>query len=151
MNGMRSSRCLRENVEHHVEEEEGELFDKAEDVLSDEQIERLGAEMEAEKARKQGRRPRRAPSQQRNGPAPAKSRATTKKSESPGVLKRLASLVGLGDTSSTGARKSGARPKAGSSKKSAGTKKAAASKKSAGARKRPRVRNLQARKSRRIC
>src|SRR6185436_18619884 len=43
---------LKENVEHHVEEEEGELFDKAEAVLSDEQIERLGAEMEAAKAGK---------------------------------------------------------------------------------------------------
>ncbi len=32
---------LRENVDHHVEEEEGELFDKAKDVLTDEQLEML--------------------------------------------------------------------------------------------------------------
>lgn len=40
---------LKENVEHHVEEEEGELFDGAKEVLSQEQIEELGARMEASK------------------------------------------------------------------------------------------------------
>ncbi|HEY0375683.1 MAG TPA: hemerythrin domain-containing protein [Pyrinomonadaceae bacterium] len=40
---------LKENVEHHVEEEEGELFDGAREVLSREQIEELGAQMEAAK------------------------------------------------------------------------------------------------------
>lgn len=40
-----------ENVEHHVEEEEGEMFPLAEDQFSDTQLEKLGAEMEAEKAR----------------------------------------------------------------------------------------------------
>ena len=43
---------LRENVDHHVDEEEGELFDKAKKVLSDEQAELLGDEMAAEKKRK---------------------------------------------------------------------------------------------------
>ena len=47
------AKVLQENVEHHVEEEEGELFPKAEAALSEEQIETLGEEMEAEKARKQ--------------------------------------------------------------------------------------------------
>ena len=42
---------LKENVDHHVDEEEGELFDKANDVLSDEQAESLGDEMAAEKKR----------------------------------------------------------------------------------------------------
>lgn len=42
-------KVLRENVEHHVDEEEGELFDKAQEVLSDEQAERLGDQMQAEK------------------------------------------------------------------------------------------------------
>src|ERR1051326_9003049 len=36
------AKVLRENVEHHVDEEEKELFDKADDVLSDEEIEALG-------------------------------------------------------------------------------------------------------------
>ena len=40
-----------EDVEHHVEEEEGEMFPLCEDQMSDAQLERLGAEMEAEKKR----------------------------------------------------------------------------------------------------
>ena len=40
---------LKENVEHHVEEEEGELFDGAREVLSSEQIEQLGTRMEEAK------------------------------------------------------------------------------------------------------
>ena len=40
---------LKENVEHHVEEEEGELFDGAREVLSREPIEELGTQMEAAK------------------------------------------------------------------------------------------------------
>jgi iron-sulfur cluster repair protein YtfE (RIC family) len=40
---------LKGNVEHHVEEEEDEMFKKARKVLSDEQAEQLGARMEAAK------------------------------------------------------------------------------------------------------
>ena len=40
---------LKENVEHHVEEEEGELFDGAREVLSREQIEELGTRLEEAK------------------------------------------------------------------------------------------------------
>ena len=47
------AKVLQENVEHHVEEEENELFVKAEAALSEEQIEALGEQMEAEKERKQ--------------------------------------------------------------------------------------------------
>lgn len=47
------AKVLQENVEHHVEEEENELFKKADSALSDEELEELGQEMEAEKARKQ--------------------------------------------------------------------------------------------------
>ena len=39
-------KVLQENVEHHVEEEEGEMFQKARDVLSEEEINQLGAQME---------------------------------------------------------------------------------------------------------
>ena len=42
-------KVLRENVEHHVDEEEGEMFKGARQVLSDEQVESLGARMEAAK------------------------------------------------------------------------------------------------------
>ena len=44
-------KVLQENVEHHVEEEEGEMFQKARQVLTEEQINDLGARMEAEKTR----------------------------------------------------------------------------------------------------
>lgn len=44
-------KVLMENVEHHVEEEEGEMFDMVEDQIPDETLQRLGALLEAEKAR----------------------------------------------------------------------------------------------------
>ena len=40
---------LRENVEHHVEEEEGDLFEQARLVLSDETLEQIGDRIEQEK------------------------------------------------------------------------------------------------------
>jgi hypothetical protein len=46
-------KVLQENVEHHVEEEEGEMFQKARDVLEEEQINQLGAQMEELKAQLQ--------------------------------------------------------------------------------------------------
>ncbi len=42
-------KVLKENVEHHVEEEEGEMFKSAREVLTTEQIDELGARMEEEK------------------------------------------------------------------------------------------------------
>jgi len=44
-------KVLKENVEHHVEEEEEEMFKSAREVLSKDQIEELGARMEEEKKR----------------------------------------------------------------------------------------------------
>ena len=40
---------LKEQIEHHVEEEEGEMFPKARKVLGEEKAETLGASMEAAK------------------------------------------------------------------------------------------------------
>ncbi len=37
---------IKENVEHHLEEEEGEMFDKARDLLDDDELEELGTRME---------------------------------------------------------------------------------------------------------
>ena len=42
-------KVLKENVEHHVEEEEEDMFKKAREVLSKEQLEEIGALMEQEK------------------------------------------------------------------------------------------------------
>src|SRR5688572_9856499 len=117
-------KVLRENVDHHVDEEEGELFDKADDVLSDEDLDRIGEQMEAEKLRQLAQTPPRAAqgSAQRGA---AKSAGSRKKADSPGVLSRLASLVGLG--SSEKSREGTAR---GGKKKAAKASKAAATKKS---------------------
>jgi hypothetical protein len=38
---------MKENIEHHIEEEEGEMFDKAGQVFDDAELEDLGARMEA--------------------------------------------------------------------------------------------------------
>ena len=83
------AKVLRENVEHHVKEEENELFPKSDDVLSDEEIEDLGNRMEAEKARQQGRAaPKPLP-----GKAAKKAKAGAAK---PGILSKIANFVGLG-------------------------------------------------------
>jgi hypothetical protein len=47
------AKVLQENVEHHVEEEENELFIKARQALGDEEIEELGEQLQAEKKRGQ--------------------------------------------------------------------------------------------------
>jgi hemerythrin-like domain-containing protein len=118
------AKVLRENVEHHVDEEENELFDKADDALSDEEIEALGQQMEAEKARQQGR--------------PAKKSTKKKK----GIVSRIAEFVGLGSSSSgkkaapakKAAAKKGSAKKAAkkkSSTKKGGSKKAASATKRA--------------------
>jgi hemerythrin superfamily protein len=44
-------KVMKENVEHHVDEEEGEMFPQVEDLMGEEQLERLGMEMEAAKNR----------------------------------------------------------------------------------------------------
>ncbi|HEV7858420.1 MAG TPA: hemerythrin domain-containing protein [Pyrinomonadaceae bacterium] len=46
-------KVLQENVEHHVEEEEGEMFKQAREVLSSEQIDAIGTRLEAAKQEKQ--------------------------------------------------------------------------------------------------
>jgi len=44
-------KVLQENVEHHVEEEEQDMFKNAREVLDKKQLNELGARMEAEKSR----------------------------------------------------------------------------------------------------
>ena len=43
---------LKDSVEHHVEEEEGEMFAQARDVLTQEQIDEIGQRIEAAKQQK---------------------------------------------------------------------------------------------------
>ncbi|HXD34929.1 MAG TPA: hemerythrin domain-containing protein [Pyrinomonadaceae bacterium] len=111
------AKVLRENVEHHVDEEENELFGKADDALSDEEIELLGERMAAEKARKQGQ------------PVPKKSdtRAKTKKSAAkPGIISKIADFIGLGSgTAKKVTRKAPAKKKTAATKGSTKTIKTA--------------------------
>lgn len=46
---MAKLKVLRENVEHHLEEEEGEMFDKARTVISPEQAQEMASQFEAAK------------------------------------------------------------------------------------------------------
>ncbi len=123
-------KVLRENVDHHVEEEEGELFGKADDVLSDEDIERLGDEMEAEKARQMGVAPPRASRDATKKRGAAKSNGSRKQADSPGVLGRLANFVGLGSSKSAGKSAGKGAAKGGKKKASKASKGGAASKSS---------------------
>ena len=43
-------KVIQENIEHHMEEEEGEMFSKARKVLSKDELEDLGARMEEAKS-----------------------------------------------------------------------------------------------------
>jgi hypothetical protein len=116
------AKVLRENVEHHVEEEENELFDKADDALSDEEIEDLGNRMEAEKARQQGR----------PVPKPTDGNRTRGKAsdDGPGILSKIADFVGLSGTSNKKTTKKSAKKTASRKGSKSGAK--AVTKKSAG-------------------
>ena len=48
-------KVLKENVEHHVEEEEDEMFKSVRKILTKEEINNLGARMEAEKHNQSGK------------------------------------------------------------------------------------------------
>ena len=42
-------KVMKENIEHHIEEEEGEMFKQARQVFGDDELEALGEEMKARK------------------------------------------------------------------------------------------------------
>jgi Hemerythrin HHE cation binding domain len=121
---------LKENVEHHVEEEEGEMFDKAADVLSQDQVEKLGDQMAAEKQQLMGETSR-AGDAAKSRRAVGQSKGTTagstreRRNGRTGIIASLANLVGLGSSG----RKSGKK----GSRKTSSTKSAT---KSTGSRKR---------------
>ena len=47
------AKVMQENVEHHMEEEEGEMFQKARQVFDREELDELGTRMEQRKAEAQ--------------------------------------------------------------------------------------------------
>ena len=103
---------LKENVEHHIDEEENDLFKKAKDVLSTEQAEALGDQMAAEKERQ-------------GAPVPEELKQ-------PGLIKRVVNSL-FGDSSESAeekkkARKSAAKKTVKASSKKSGVKKAASKK-----------------------
>jgi hemerythrin-like domain-containing protein len=112
------AKVLQENVEHHVQEEENELFKQANAALSDEEVLELGTQLSLEKERMQGR-------------AGAKKSA----SKSAGKLASKSARASSGKKSTKASGKSASSKKGGSKKRPAkkaakktGTKKAGGSK-----------------------
>lgn len=106
---------LRENVEHHVQEEENELFKKANTALGQEEIAELGEQMQAEKERRQ-----RTAAKKGSG---AKKSAGTKKT----AAKTSARSTAAKRTSGSKSSKKGGSKK---SSKSSGTKRSKSKKSS---------------------
>ena len=90
------AKVLQENVEHHVEEEEGELFPKASSALGAEEIQTLGEQMESEKERMQ----RRGGSKSSSKKSGAKKSAAKTKSASTGQKRARASKKSASKSSS---------------------------------------------------
>ena len=104
------AKVLQENVEHHVEEEENELFKKARAVLSEEEIAELGEQMAAEKNRKE------AAARKSSGKKSAGASKSASKTQSASTAQKR--------TRSSAAKKSGSKTTASKSR----TKKSAAKK-----------------------
>ena len=104
------AKVLQENVEHHVEEEENELFAKAQSALSTEEIETLGEQMESEKER-QLRRGSKSSSKKSGG---AKKSASKTKSASTAAKRARAGKKGGSKSSSksSGSKRSGSKKSA---------------------------------------
>ena len=102
------AKVLRENVEHHVEEEENELFPKAESALGEEKIEALGEEMAAEKERKQGRT---ASKSSKKSGATKKSASKTKSASTAAKRARASKTSGSKGTSKSSKSAKGSRSK----------------------------------------
>jgi hemerythrin-like domain-containing protein len=107
------AKVLQENVEHHVEEEENELFKKAGSVLNQEDLLELGESMEAEKERQQGRGAAKKASAKK---ASAKKASTRKSSSNKSASKTTS-------TSRAAKRTSGSKKSSKSAKGGSGSKK----------------------------
>lgn len=95
------AKVLKENVEHHVEEEENELFPKADAALSEEDIEALGERMAAEKERQQGR----AATKRSSGKKSAASKSSNKSASKSQTASRAAKRTGGGTKKASKSRK----------------------------------------------
>ena len=103
------AKVLQENVEHHVEEEENELFPKASAALGQAEIEELGEELAAEKNRKQKSAATKTSGSKK---ASGSSKSASKTKSASTAAKR---------TRSSGTKKSGTK-KSGSKKAASGSK-----------------------------
>jgi hemerythrin-like domain-containing protein len=109
------AKVLQENVEHHVEEEENELFKKAGSVLSQEELEDLGLRMEEEKEKKKSSKGA------RKGAAKAGKKSAKAANKTAGTNKSAAKAAKrVSRSSASKTKKSGAKK---SSKKRSGAKK----------------------------
>lgn len=114
------AKVLQENVEHHVEEEENELFKKAQAALGDEAIESLGQRLEMAKTRKQGGAAKKAASSKKSAASKKSASGGTKKRATKAAKKRGGTKKGSKQASKTStsraakrapSRKSGAKSK----------------------------------------
>ena len=103
------AKVLQENVEHHVEEEENELFVKAQQALGEEEIEALGARMEDEKERKLAGASSRKSSGKKSGGA--KKSASKTKSASTAAKRARTSKKSASKSSSKSSGSKGSRSK----------------------------------------
>ena len=100
------AKVLKENVEHHVEEEENELFPKADAALSEEDIEALGERMAAEKERQQGRAAtKRSSAKKASGKKSAASKSSNKSASKSQTASRAAKRTGGGTKKASKSRK----------------------------------------------
>jgi len=104
------AKVLQENVEHHVEEEENELFPKTSKVLSSDELETLGEQMESEKARQQR-------SGSKSSKKPAKKSASKTKSASTAQKRARTSKKSASKSSSKSSGSTKSRSKKSAKKK----------------------------------
>jgi hemerythrin-like domain-containing protein len=112
------AKVLQENVEHHVEEEENELFKKARAVLSSEQIEELGMRLEEEKQRKQGRQSTKSSTGSKKAASKSANKTAGTSKSAAKAAKRVSRSSGRKATKSSGSKTT----KTSRSKKSAAKK-----------------------------